>query len=72
MFKTKMILAAALTLGLASVALASGDTDHEGGGFRSLSNGAFVTDGVNPVYHRSLRGVENHATPKHSTRNTNQ
>jgi hypothetical protein len=54
---TKIVLAAALTFGAASVALAS-DQDHDySGGFRSLANGDVVKDGVNPAYHRSLQGV---------------
>jgi hypothetical protein len=54
---TKIVLAAALAFGTASVALAS-DQDHDyDGGFRSLANGAFVKDGVNPAYHRNLQGV---------------
>src|SRR5262249_22691464 len=70
---TKIVLAAALTFGAASVALASGETDHEGGGFRSLANGSFVTDGVNPAYHRSLQGVracETHGKTAHGAHNT--
>jgi len=70
---TKIVLAAALTFGAASVALASGDTDHEGGGFRSLANGSVVTDGVNPAYHRSLKGVracEGHGKTAQGVHNT--
>ena len=52
---TKIALVAALTLGAASVAMAAPETDPTGG-YRELGPGGIVTDGVNPVYHRSLRG----------------
>ncbi len=47
--KTKMVLAAALMLGTASVALAASDNDggNESGGYALPGS----TDGVNPVYH---------------------
>jgi ABC-type sugar transport system substrate-binding protein len=48
-------LAAVLAAGAASIAVAAPDTDPKGG-FRELPNGAFVTDGVNPVFHPSMRG----------------
>ncbi len=51
---TKLTLAAAITIGAASVALAAPDTDQRGG-YRELGPGGIVTDGVNPVYHRSMR-----------------
>jgi hypothetical protein len=57
---TKIALAAALTLGTVGAALAAPDTDPTGG-FRELGPGGFVTDGVNPVYHRSLRGAAGNA-----------
>ena len=52
---TKIALATALVLGTAGAVLASPDSDSNGG-FRLLGPGGVVTDGVNPVYHRSLRG----------------
>jgi hypothetical protein len=51
---TKIALATALTIGAASVALASNENDTPGG-YRELGPGGFVTDGVNPAYHASLR-----------------
>ena len=53
----KMVLATALAIGTAGAALASNENDggNETGGFRQLGPGGVVTDGVNPVYHRSLR-----------------
>jgi hypothetical protein len=51
---TKIALAMALAIGTASAALASNEND-ETGGYRLLGPGGVVTDGVNPVYHRSLR-----------------
>jgi hypothetical protein len=51
----KIALATALTVGAASIAVAAPDTDPKGG-FRELPMGGFVTDGVNPVYHPSMRG----------------
>ncbi len=65
---TKTIVAAALTFGLVTVAQASGDTDHEDGGFRTLANGNYVTDGVNPAYHRSLQNCAS-TYRQHSTQN---
>ena len=53
---SKIALAAALTIGTACAALAAPDTDPNGG-FREEGPGGFVTDGVNPVFHPSLRGV---------------
>jgi hypothetical protein len=52
---TKIALAAALTIGTACAALASNENDGDTGGYRLLGAGGVVTDGVNPVYHRSLR-----------------
>ena len=52
---TKIALATALAIGTAGAALASNETDGETGGYRLLGPGGVVTDGVNPVYHRSLR-----------------
>src|SRR6202040_3326642 len=57
---TKIALAAALTLGTVGAALAAPDTDPTGG-FRELGPGGFVTDGVNPAYHPSLRGAAGNA-----------
>jgi hypothetical protein len=51
---TRIALVTALTIGAAGVALASNENDTPGG-YRELGPGGFVTDGVNPVYHRSLR-----------------
>jgi hypothetical protein len=51
---TKIVLATALTIGAASVAMASNENDTPGG-YRELGPGGFVTDGVNPAYHPSLR-----------------
>jgi hypothetical protein len=67
---TKIVLATALAIGTASVALASSDNmDEGGGGFRVLGSGGVVTDGVNPVYHRSLRAPGSNAygyAPEHT------
>jgi hypothetical protein len=52
---TKIALAMALTIGTAYAALAANETDGETGGYRLLGPGGVVKDGVNPVYHRSLR-----------------
>jgi hypothetical protein len=52
---TKVVLAAALSVSAASFAVAAPDTDPRGG-FRELPQGGFVTDGVNPAYHQSLKG----------------
>jgi hypothetical protein len=52
----KIALAAALTIGTACAALAAPDTDPNGG-FREEGPGGFVTEGVNPAFHPSLRGV---------------
>jgi BA14K-like protein len=57
---TKIALAAALTIGAACAALAAPDTDPTGG-FREEGPGGFVTDGVNPVYHPSMRGAAGRA-----------
>ena len=72
---TKIALAAALTIGSACAALASNETDGETGGYRLLGPGGVVTDGVNPVFHRSLRagasnayGYAPNVTPKHTTK----
>ena len=51
---TRIVLATALTIGVASVALAANENDQTGG-YRELGPGGVVTDGVNPVFHRSLR-----------------
>jgi hypothetical protein len=53
--KTMIALATAVTLGTASVALASNENDTTGG-YRELGPGGVVTDGVNPVFHPSMRG----------------
>ena len=55
--KTSLILAAVLTLGLATAAQAGARDDGEQGGFRVGPQGQVATSGVNPVYHRSLRGT---------------
>src|SRR6267154_5223991 len=54
---TKIVLAAAIAIGTAGAALASNENDggNEAGGFRLLGPGGVVRDGVNPVFHRSLR-----------------
>ena len=59
----RMILATALTVGTAYAALASNENDggNETGGYRELGSGGVVTDGVNPVYHRSLRARPSNA-----------
>ena len=59
----RMVLATALTIGTASVALASNENDggNETGGYRLLGPGGVVTDGVNPVFHRSLRAAASSA-----------
>jgi hypothetical protein len=64
--KTKiagMVLATALAIGTAGAALASNENDggNETGGYRLLGPGGVVTDGVNPVYHRSLRAGASNA-----------
>ena len=61
--KTKIALAAILVLGAGSLAQAANENDggNETGGFRELGPGGVVTDGVNPVYHRSLRGAASNA-----------
>jgi len=55
---SKIVLAAALVLGAASVALAA-DRDDAGysGGYRVGPLGQSFESGVNPVHHRSLRGA---------------
>ncbi len=52
--KTTIALAAAAIIGVSSMALAADEDQH--GGFRELSNGATVTQGINPVDHPSLTG----------------
>lgn len=54
---TKIALAAALTLGTAFAALAANENDGDTGGYRRLGPGGVVTDGVNPVFHPSMRGA---------------
>jgi hypothetical protein len=51
---TKIALATALTIAAASTAMAANENDTTGG-YRELGPGGVVTDGVNPVFHRSLR-----------------
>jgi hypothetical protein len=58
---TKIVLATALTIGAAGVALASNENEITGG-YRELGPGGFVTDGVNPVFHPSLRAQGAKAT----------
>ena len=71
---TKIALATALTIAAASTAMASNENDTSGG-YRVLGPGGVVTDGVNPVFHRSLRaragnayGYAPNSAPKHTTR----
>ena len=52
----KMVLATALTIGAAAAALASNENDDKGG-YRLLGPGGVVTDGVNPVFHPSMRSA---------------
>jgi hypothetical protein len=52
---TKIALATALALGTACAAVASSDSDINSGGYRLLGPGGVVTDGVNPVFHPSMR-----------------
>jgi hypothetical protein len=57
MTKSMLVLAAALAVGLSSAAFAGGKDDADSsGGFRVGPTGQSAQDGVNPVYHRSLRG----------------
>jgi hypothetical protein len=72
---TKIALAAALAVGTAGAALASNENDGDTGGYRLLGPGGVVTDGVNPVFHRSLRtgasnayGYAPNFAPKHTTK----
>ena len=60
---TKIVLAAALAIGTVGSALASNENDggNETGGYRELGPGGVVTDGVNPVFHRSLRAHASNA-----------
>jgi hypothetical protein len=44
----------ALVLGSAPLALAA-EHENQSGGFRELSTGAIITEGVNPAYHNSLQ-----------------
>jgi hypothetical protein len=57
---TKIVLATALFLGTAGAVLAAPDTDPNGG-FRELGAGGVVTDGVNPVFHPSMRSAARNA-----------
>jgi hypothetical protein len=69
---TKIALATALVLGTAGAVLASPDADSNGG-FRLLGPGGVVTDGVNPVYHPSMRTAARNAygyTPAPVTKRT--
>jgi hypothetical protein len=70
---TKIALVTALTLGTAFAALAANENDQTGG-YRELGPGGVVTDGVNPVFHPSMRGAGNvygyapdFASAKHTT-----
>jgi hypothetical protein len=72
---TKIALAAALAIGTVGAALASNENDGDTGGYRQLGPGGVVTDGVNPVFHPSMRAGANNAygyapghAPKHTTR----
>jgi len=71
---TKIALATALTIAAASTAMAANENDTTGG-YRELGPGGVVTDGVNPVFHRSLRAHAGNAygyapnfAPKQTTR----
>ena len=57
----KMVFATALAIGTAGAALASNENDGETGGYRLLGPGGVVTDGVNPVYHPSMRSAAHNA-----------
>jgi hypothetical protein len=58
MTMSKIALAAALVLGAASVAYAGGKDDADySGGFRVGPLGQTFDSGVNPAFHRSLRGT---------------
>jgi hypothetical protein len=48
------LVTTALVVGAAPLAAAA-DHDDQSGGFRELSTGATITEGVNPAYHRSLQ-----------------
>ena len=63
MFSAAVVGSAVLGIGTASAALASNENDggNETGGFRLLGPGGVVTDGVNPVFHRSLRAAASSA-----------
>jgi hypothetical protein len=50
----KIALATALTVATTCAALAFNENNGETGGYRLLGAGGVVTDGVNPVFHRSL------------------
>ena len=71
---TKIALVTALTLGTAFAARAANENDQTGG-YRELGPGGVVTDGVNPVFHPSMRGAAgnaygsapNFASAKHTT-----
>jgi hypothetical protein len=72
---TKIVLATALALGTAGAALAGDQLDGDTGGYRLLGPGGAVTDGVNPVYHPSMRanagnayGYAPGAVSKHTTK----
>jgi hypothetical protein len=72
---TKIALATAFALGTAYVAVAAPETaDQSPGGYRLLGPGGVVTDGVNPVFHPSMRTDARNANayapghaPKHTT-----
>ncbi len=57
----KIALATALAIATTGAALASNENDGDTGGYRLLGPGGVVTNGVNPVYHRSLRGRASNA-----------
>ena len=57
----KIALATALAVATAGAAMASNENDGDTGGYRLLGPGGVVTDGVNPVYHRSLRAHASNA-----------
>jgi hypothetical protein len=68
----KIALATVLAVATTGAALASNENEITGG-YRELGPGGVVTDGVNPVYHRSLRAGANNAygyAPEHTKHTT--
>ena len=56
LIKTTIVLATALTLGVASAALAAKGGGSGAEGNRTFGAGESASSGVNPADHRSLRG----------------